>query len=90
MDDRTDEERGLKVIHPNFLLFLCLQNYFGKPLKESRFRMPKSRYGSVSLYISDVWFNRPEYNDIEAPHDPAVFDRLRAHGEDLRARRDKR
>lgn len=52
--------------------------------------MPKSRYGSVSLYISDVWFNRPEYNDIEAPHDPAVFDRLRAHGKDLRARRDKR
>ena len=43
--------------------------------------MPKSRYASVSLYISEYWMNRPAYNDIEAPHDPAIFDRLRQHGE---------
>ena len=43
--------------------------------------MPKSRYGSVSLYISEYWMNRPQdYNDIDAPHDPAIFDRLRNHG----------
>lgn len=53
-----------------------------KPLKKSRFRMPKSRYASVSLYISDVWFNRPEYNDINAPYDQAIYDRLLAHGLD--------
>ncbi|KAI0075747.1 glutamate-cysteine ligase catalytic subunit [Panus rudis PR-1116 ss-1] len=64
VDDRTEEERGLK------------------PLKENRFRIPKSRYGSVSLYISDEWLHRPEYDDIEAPHDPAIFDRLTKHGID--------
>ncbi|OBZ70552.1 Glutamate--cysteine ligase [Grifola frondosa] len=53
-----------------------------KPLKESRFRIPKSRYGSVSLYISEHWMNRPAYNDIEAPHDEAIFERLRKHGID--------
>ena len=42
--------------------------------------MPKSRYASVSLYISDIWFNRAEYNDIYAPHDQAIYDRLLAHG----------
>ena len=53
---------------------------FLQPLKENRFRIPKSRYGSVSLYISDVWMNRPEYNDIDATYDEAIFDRLRKHG----------
>ncbi|CAL1706490.1 unnamed protein product [Somion occarium] len=53
-----------------------------KPLKESRFQIPKSRYGSVSLYISDEWLNRPEYSDIEAPFDPAIFERLKDHGID--------
>ncbi|OCH87055.1 glutamate-cysteine ligase catalytic subunit [Obba rivulosa] len=61
VDDRTDEERGLK------------------PLNENRFRIPKSRYASVSLYISEHWFNRPEYNDIYAPHDEAIYERLRGH-----------
>ncbi|KAI9067392.1 glutamate-cysteine ligase catalytic subunit [Trametes sanguinea] len=64
VDDRTEEERGLK------------------PLKENRFRIPKSRYASVSLYISEYWMNQPAYNDIEAPHDPAIFERLRKHGVD--------
>ncbi|GBE81136.1 Glutamate--cysteine ligase [Sparassis crispa] len=64
VDDRTDEERGLK------------------PLKHDRFRIPKSRYGSVSLYISESWLNRPEYNDIDAPHDEAIFQRLKKHGID--------
>ncbi|KAI0786681.1 glutamate-cysteine ligase catalytic subunit [Abortiporus biennis] len=64
VDDRTEEERGLK------------------PLKENRFRIPKSRYGSVSLYIADEWLNRTEYNDIDAPYDPAIFDRLTQHGID--------
>ncbi|KAI0085186.1 glutamate-cysteine ligase catalytic subunit [Irpex rosettiformis] len=64
VDDRTEEERGLK------------------PLRESRFRIPKSRYDSVSLYISDNWMNRPEYNDIDAPYDAAIFERLKEHGID--------
>ncbi|KAI0368347.1 glutamate-cysteine ligase catalytic subunit [Pilatotrama ljubarskyi] len=64
VDDRTEEERGLK------------------PLKENRFRIPKSRYASVSLYISEYWMNQPAYNDIDAPHDTAIFERLRNHGVD--------
>ncbi|KAF8813858.1 glutamate-cysteine ligase catalytic subunit [Phlegmacium glaucopus] len=64
VDDRTEEERGLK------------------PLKENRFRIPKSRYDSVDLYISDHWMNRPEYNDNPLPYDEAIYDRLRAHGID--------
>ncbi|KAH8107999.1 glutamate-cysteine ligase catalytic subunit [Cristinia sonorae] len=53
-----------------------------KPLKHDRFRIPKSRYGSVSLYISDEWQNRPEYNDIDAPYDAAIFNRLLGSGID--------
>ncbi|KAM5540208.1 hypothetical protein V8D89_006027 [Ganoderma adspersum] len=53
-----------------------------KPLKEDRFKIPKSRYASVSLYISEYWMNQPAYNDIDAPHDPAIFERLRNHGVD--------
>lgn len=69
-----------------------------KPLKENRFRIPKSRYSSVSLYISDHWMHRQEYDDIEAPYDQAIFERLQKHGKfsdsttaDVNARRpDKR
>ncbi|KAF9567957.1 glutamate-cysteine ligase catalytic subunit [Agrocybe pediades] len=64
VDDRTEEERGLK------------------PLKENKFRIPKSRYDSVDLYISDDWINRPEYNDNPLPYDEAIYDRLRKHGID--------
>jgi len=64
VDDRTEEERGLK------------------PLKENRFRIPKSRYDSVDLYISEEWMNRPEYNDNPLPYDEEIYDRLRKHGLD--------
>jgi len=64
VDDRTEEERGLK------------------PLKENKFRIPKSRYDSVDLYISNDWSNRPEYNDNPLPYDEKIYDRLRAHGLD--------
>jgi glutamate--cysteine ligase catalytic subunit len=53
-----------------------------KPLKNSRFRIPKRRYDSVDLYISDHWANRPEYNDIYAPYDEAIYNRLRENGID--------
>ncbi|KAF8222928.1 glutamate-cysteine ligase catalytic subunit [Tricholoma matsutake] len=64
VDDRTEEERGLK------------------PLKNNHFRIPKSRYDSVDLYISTDWINRPEYNDNYLPYDEAIYDRLRKHGLD--------
>ncbi|KAI0036964.1 glutamate-cysteine ligase catalytic subunit [Vararia minispora EC-137] len=52
-----------------------------KPLKENRFRIPKSRYDSVDLYIADTWMNRPEYNDTDVPYDLAIYDRLVKDGE---------
>ncbi|KAF7298226.1 Glutamate-cysteine ligase catalytic subunit [Mycena chlorophos] len=64
VDDRTEEERGLK------------------PLKESRFLIPKSRYDSVDLYISTDSRNRPEYNDNPLPYDENIYGRLRGHGID--------
>lgn len=64
VDDRTEEERGLK------------------PLKENRAKIPKSRYDSVDLYISEGWMNRPEYNDNNLPIDEALYERMREHGID--------
>ncbi|TEB38333.1 glutamate-cysteine ligase catalytic subunit [Coprinellus micaceus] len=54
-----------------------------KPLSPTdRFRIPKSRYDSVDLYISDNIFNRPEYNDTYVPFDEAIYDRLLKNGID--------
>ncbi|KAK2464300.1 hypothetical protein APHAL10511_003757 [Amanita phalloides] len=64
VDDRTEEERGLK------------------PLKSNRFKIPKSRYDSVDLYISNDWLNRPEYNDTDPPYDKDIYNRLRENGID--------
>ncbi|KAK1925719.1 glutamate-cysteine ligase-domain-containing protein [Papiliotrema laurentii] len=47
-----------------------------KPLKNDRYIIPKSRYDSVSLYISNDPRNKPEYHDADAPIDQAVYDRL--------------
>ena len=44
-------------------------------------RIPKSRYDSVDLYISENWMNRPEYNDNPLPIDQELYDRMRQHGE---------
>ncbi|PFH53757.1 hypothetical protein AMATHDRAFT_78877 [Amanita thiersii Skay4041] len=59
VDDRTEEERGLKA------------------LKNNKFRIPKSRYDSVDLYISNDWMNRPEYNNTNPPYDEDIYNRLR-------------
>ncbi|OCF35018.1 glutamate-cysteine ligase catalytic subunit [Kwoniella heveanensis BCC8398] len=53
-----------------------------KPLKESKYRIPKSRYDSVSLYLSDDERNKPEYHDIDAPINEKVRERLLKHGLD--------
>ncbi|KAG1877248.1 glutamate-cysteine ligase-domain-containing protein [Suillus subluteus] len=42
----------------------------------------KSRYDSVDLYISNDWMNKPEYNDVPAPYNKGIFQRLRNHGID--------
>ncbi|WWC96482.1 hypothetical protein V866_003350 [Kwoniella sp. B9012] len=64
VDDRTEEERGLK------------------PLKDNKYRIPKSRYDSVSLYLSNDERNKPEYHDVSAPINEDVRKRLLDHGLD--------
>ncbi|XAO27737.1 hypothetical protein I312_106598 [Cryptococcus bacillisporus CA1280] len=64
VDDRTEEERGLK------------------PLKENTYRVPKSRYDSVDLYIANDERNKPEYHDIDVPVNQKVRQRLLEHGID--------
>ena len=44
-------------------------------------QIPKSRYDSVDLYISENRMNRPEYNDNPLPIDQGIYDRMREHGE---------
>jgi Glutamate-cysteine ligase len=44
-------------------------------------QIPKSRYDSVDLYLSESWMNRPEYNDNPLPIDQGLYDRMREHGE---------
>ncbi|WVQ84399.1 hypothetical protein IAT38_006551 [Cryptococcus sp. DSM 104549] len=64
VDDRTEEERGLK------------------PLKNNKYVIPKSRYDSVSLYISNDERNKPEYHDTPVPVNEDVRKRLVDHGLD--------
>ncbi|CEL60653.1 glutamate--cysteine ligase catalytic subunit [Rhizoctonia solani AG-1 IB] len=64
VDDRTEEERGLK------------------PLKDNKYVIPKSRYGSVDMYLSQDFNNRPEYNDVPVLIDEKVYDRLRENNID--------
>ncbi|KAJ1304844.1 hypothetical protein OPQ81_005978 [Rhizoctonia solani] len=64
VDDRTEEERGLK------------------PLKNNKYVIPKSRYGSVDMYLSQDFNNRPEYNDVPVLVDEKVYDRLRKNNID--------
>lgn len=46
------------------------------PLLNSRYRIPKSRYASVSRFISDRPELRPEYNDLDAPINQEAYDSL--------------
>ena len=78
VDDRTKEERGLEVCFATILLENRVT--FTQPLRENKYRIPKSRFDSVSLYISNSWLNRPEYSDTYVPYDPNIFGRLRDNG----------
>ncbi|ORZ18401.1 glutamate-cysteine ligase-domain-containing protein, partial [Lobosporangium transversale] len=69
VDDRTEEERGLK------------------PLKENKYRIPKSRYDSIDSYISNDPSYKPEYNDIPLVYDEDIYKKLSDNGiDDLLAR----
>jgi glutamate--cysteine ligase catalytic subunit len=59
VDDRTEEERGVK------------------PLKESSFVIPTSRYDSIDCYLSSS-----DYNDKAVLYDPKVYQTLTSEGVD--------
>ncbi|XP_031569988.1 glutamate--cysteine ligase catalytic subunit-like isoform X2 [Actinia tenebrosa] len=50
-----------------------------EPLKESRFVIPKSRYDSISCYLSP---EGAKYNDIELVMDEDIYDQLTKNGID--------
>lgn len=52
------------------------------PLKEGEYRIPKSRYDSVSRYIANDPRNKDEYSDIDAPINEKVRQRLLDEGLD--------
>jgi glutamate--cysteine ligase catalytic subunit len=49
-------------------------------LKNNRWRIPKSRYDSVSTYISEDSRLRPEYNDLDLVVDEGIKKRLIDNG----------
>lgn len=55
-----------------------------QPLREETYRVPKSRYDSVDLYIANDERNKPEYHDIDVPVNQKVRQRLLEHGEFLK------
>ena len=66
VDDRTSEELGET----------------SGPLKEARWRIPKSRYASNSTYIAQDPRLRPEYQDPALITDPALKQKLKDGGMD--------
>lgn len=57
----------------------CSDSAF-QPLRENTYRVPKSRYDSVDLYIANDERNKPEYHDIDVPVNQKVRQRLLEHG----------
>ncbi|CAE6431302.1 unnamed protein product [Rhizoctonia solani] len=53
-----------------------------KPPKQGQQRLPKSRYSSVDMYLSETADNRPEYNDLPVPIHEDIYRRLRDSGVD--------
>lgn len=47
-----------------------------KPLEHSRFAIPKSRYASISRYISTSEDLKEEYNDIDVVFDKEIYEEL--------------
>ncbi|KAH6724833.1 glutamate-cysteine ligase-like protein [Leptodontidium sp. MPI-SDFR-AT-0119] len=79
VDDRTPEELGEKVSSSNWLAYQANKL---QPLKENRWRIPKSRYASNSTYISDDPRLRKEYLDPHLVIDPEVKQQLMDGGMD--------
>ncbi len=87
VDDRTPEELGEKVQFILYTTIFPLQSTdeLGiKPLKNDRWRIPKSRYASNSTYISTDSRLRPEYFDPDLVVDEEIKAELIQGGMDER------
>ena len=82
VDDRTQEELGEKVGISRFYKETLTDN--SQPLKNDRWRIPKSRYASNSTYISTDPRLRPEYLDPDLIIDEAIKAQLIEGGMDDR------
>jgi glutamate--cysteine ligase catalytic subunit len=80
VDDRTPEELGEQVQHLTFQLPVPTNAH--QPLKNDRWRLPKSRYASNSTYISQDPRLRPEYLDPDLVVDADIKKRLEEGGMD--------
>ncbi|KAI9300223.1 glutamate-cysteine ligase-domain-containing protein [Cunninghamella echinulata] len=47
-----------------------------EPLKNDRFIIPKSRYDSISTYISNDKLYKPKYNDLDLVYDKNIYQTL--------------
>lgn len=84
VDDRTPEERGLKVCPAcrERDMYRTQYSFFSKPLENDRFVINKSRYDSVDSYISTDPMFKSKYNDIDLVYDEKIYDKLRSNGID--------
>lgn len=81
VDDRTREELGETVGSRGFLC-LSHQANSSQPLKDDRWRIPKSRYASNSTYLSQDPRLRKEYFDPDLVVDESIKKRLMEGGMD--------
>jgi len=85
VDCRTPEELGEKVGSIRHVYQKDQRLTSAKqPLKNDRWRIPKSRYASNSTYISTDPRLRPEYMDPDLVYDPAIKQQLLDGGMDDR------
>jgi len=73
VDDRTRSERGEEPLADKGV---------ADPDSTKRRKIPKSRYDSISSYLSECMLNvcGPEYNDIPLVHDESIYKTLRDAG----------
>ncbi|GMM46602.1 hypothetical protein DAPK24_031770 [Pichia kluyveri] len=80
VDDRTPFERNEEPLlnHP---LYGGHENN-SENVKVNMKRIPKSRYESISQYLGGNEFFKSSYNDLNAPINEEVFNRLKSNGFD--------
>ncbi|ORZ32346.1 glutamate-cysteine ligase-domain-containing protein [Catenaria anguillulae PL171] len=82
VDCRTREERGQAPLEPQELDMWDESTNSTHKVQRTPRRIPKSRYDSISTYLSQHASFRDEYNDIPLPIDEKIEARLQSEGVD--------